>query len=135
MEEDETIEEDCSYVFEEGLDHIYGRWEPKVILEYETGDSTYYEEGESHTGFMFGEYYSDAFELRDDGHYVLYYVIINNPCKEDDWGLFEYDNSELHFYLLGDTIRIPVLSVDENELIIEDVINFKKSRATMRRIK
>ena len=137
VEEEELIEEDCFYQFSEGIDDIYGAWEPKIIIDYETGDSTFYDIGTGPQGFMLETIYFDSYELRDNGEFDLYYVSSGRPCKEEMGGTWVYEKDSLTFTLvyLGDTmISIPVLSITEKELIIEDIINFKESKAIMRKV-
>jgi hypothetical protein len=40
----------------------------------------------------------------------------------------------LSLYLLNDTVNLPVLMLTEEELIIEDVINFRESTVIMRKV-
>lgn len=126
--------EDCFYKFESGLDAVYGRWEPKVIIDQTTGDSTFYEIGEGHHGFIFTGRYADAFELRDNGEFDMYYVEDGRPCKDDISGTWAFNNMIIQYFsIVGDTLSTPVISLQEDELILEDTINFKPSIAIMRK--
>lgn len=131
----EVSQNGCFYLFSDTLDYIYGTWEPRILIDNETGDSTFYEIGEGRGGFMFGDRYADSFELRANDDFAMYYVSIGRPCIEKVSGSWEFDDgSSLKFYHAGDTIDINVLYVNEEELIIEDVIEFKESKSIMRRV-
>ena len=131
-------EDDCTYEFKAGIDAIYGAWEPEVIIDLDTGDSTFYEPGDGPYGFMVGSYlYADSYEFRDNGEFDIYYVELGRPCRDDVAGNWTYqqDSITMTFMFLGDTMfTIPVISLTREELIIEDEINFRKSRAIFRKV-
>ncbi|MFT6018918.1 MAG: hypothetical protein ACJATF_000553 [Flavobacteriales bacterium] len=128
------IVDDCTYKFWEGPDHIYGAWEPKIIIDTESGDSTFYELGEGHAGYILDGWYANAFELRESKELRLYYVSSGRPCEGGLTHPWDYENMMLSLYLLNDTVNLPVLMLTEEELIIEDVINFRESTVIMRKV-
>lgn len=136
--DDPIVEDDCTYEFQEGLDAIYGAWEPRVIIDLDTGDSTYYELGEGPHGFMVGSYlYADAYEFRDNDEFDIYYVSQGRPCRDDVAGnwTYEQDSITMTFMYLGDTMfTIPVLSITQEELIVEDEVNFRPSTVIFRKV-
>jgi len=137
QEEEEIVinEEDCEYEFSEELDNIYGVWEPAIVIDYETGDSTFYDIGEGHQGHMFnGNWYADSFELRDNGEFKIFYTTFGKPCKDEVSGMWTYEDMIMNFYLNGDTVNISVLLIEEDKLIIEDIMTTKESQVIMSRI-
>ena len=137
MTEEEVVQEDedCSYVFAEGLSNIFGTWAPKIVIDHETGDSTFYADGKGHMGHMLTNWYSDSFELRDNGNFNIFYISMGKPCKEESFGDWGYKGEQLDFYFFNkDTVTVPVISVDEYQLIIEDIVNHKPSEVIMRKI-
>ena len=128
-------EEDCYYVFPEGLDFIFGSWASIKVIDYVYGDTTYYDVDEGHGGFQLGGHYSDSFELKDNWTFNLFYTRVGRKCKDVEWGEFEYLNDTLTFYRSnGLIIDVPVIHLVEDTLVIEDVLNHHPSKITMLRI-
>ena len=137
INEEEVLNEDggCSYIFAEGLDNIYGTWAPEIVIDNETGDSIFYEIGEGHMGHMLEHWYSDSFELRDNGEFNIFYISMGKPCEDESFGKWEYGNMMINFFFFNqDTVRVPVILIEEDQLIIEDIINHKESEVILRRI-
>lgn len=129
-----VVDEDCGYEFTTGIADIYGAWEPIIVVDLESGDSTFYEPGASHMGFMLEKYYADSYELRPGGVFALYYASVGRPCADDSSGLWKMDGSQITFYgWQGDTAICQVHSIKKHELIIEDIVNFKPSVVVNRR--
>ena len=135
----ETVKEEmecAKYEFSENLENIYGTWAPKTVINYSTGDTTHYEEGVGHGGFMFEGYYADAVELRDNQEYNIFYTRFDRPCASEVFGTWKYENDAIEFIMEfnQDTIFTPILSLTENELVMEDVVNFYPSKVIMYRV-
>lgn len=130
-------EEDCFYVYEEGLDFIYGAWVSIAVIDYVFGDTTYYDVEESRGGFNFDRaHYSDSYELKSDNTFNLFYARQGRKCKDISWGGFEYANDTLSFIGFRDLppIHVRVIDLVEDTLIVEDVLNSHPSKITMLRI-
>lgn len=127
-----VIDEDCRYKFGTTLDDIYGAWEPAKIINLEKGDTLNYAEGQGHTGFIFGAYYADAFELRPDSNMCIYYVRGGRHCKERVDGTW-YAAKDTIFISIASDIKLPVIALTKTELVVEDVVNFNRSKAVYRR--
>lgn len=127
-------EKDCLYPFAQQLDNIYGAWEPAWVLDLESSDTTFYKVGNGHTGFILYDHYADAFELRPDSMTALYYVEYGRFCANRIDGIW-YDNDDTLFIsrYSGDLVKLPILYLSENELRVEDDVNFKRSIASYRK--
>ncbi|MFK7925361.1 MAG: hypothetical protein AB8H47_25625 [Bacteroidia bacterium] len=131
----ESNADSCLYQFDPNLADIYGVWEPQQIINLEDGDTVYYDYGEGHLGFILESHYSDAFELRPDSSMALYYVESGRSCasrKDGSWYMVS-DTIYISRYI-GDDTRLHILSIDETQLEMKDIINFKASKAIYRKI-
>jgi len=133
MEEEE--ETSCYYLFDDNLDNIYGSWTPSIIIDYETGDSSFYSDIQGHMRFMLGVWYSDSVELRDNEEFNIFYISQGRPCADQSFGSWSIKNDSIQFIFFNqDTAHVTVLEINEDTLIMNDVINFKDSKVIMRRI-
>jgi hypothetical protein len=133
-ETDPLVEEDCRYQFELNIADIYGAWEPKQIINLEDGDTSNYEIGEGHTGFMLTDHYADSFEFRPDSSVALYYVESGRFCESRVDGTW-YTNNDTIFISrdLGGIKKIPIIALSGTELVVEDTINFVFSKSIFRK--
>jgi len=60
----------------------------------ETNDTTFYEPGKGHTGFILDTHYADAFELRPDS-ITLYYVDLGKFCTNRNDGIWHLDQDTI----------------------------------------
>lgn len=130
---DPVIDNDCRYKFAANLADIYGAWEPKQVINLETGDTTNYAKGEGHTGFMFAGLYADSFELRPDSTMSTYYVNGGRHCKTRVDGIWYTTKDTIFISGHSRLLKLPVISLSKTELIVNDTINFKFSKATYRK--
>jgi len=110
---------------------LYGAWEPKRIVNLETGVATDFPPGVGHTGFILQYYYADAFELRPDSKMALYYVVSGRPCKDRVDGEWYLENDTLVFPRNQNRLRLVALS--DTEMVVLDTVNFAPSQATYRK--
>ena len=127
-------EKSCLYQFGLRLDNIYGAWEPAWVLDLESSDTTFYEVAKGHTGFILNDHYADAFELRPDSMTALYYVEFGRFCADRNDGIW-YDKADTLYIsrYAGDLVKLPIIHLSENELRVEDHVNFKRSIASYRK--
>lgn len=131
----EMEEPDCTYQFEPMLADIYGVWEPQQIINLEDGDTINYEPGTGHTGFILYGTYSDSFELRPDSSISLYYVENGRFCESRVGGIWYTQQDTLFISrFFGDIKKLPILSLSESKLVVEDTVNFKASKAAYRKL-
>ena len=131
---EESNVDSCLYHFDANLADIYGVWEPQQIINLEDGDTTYYDYGVGHLGFMLKDHYADSFELRPDSSVVLYYVEFGRFCASRNDGSWYMAEDTLYISrFVGDDTRLPIISIDETKLEMEDVINFKASQVIYRK--
>lgn len=129
------VETDCRYQFASNLPDIYGVWEPKQLINLENGDTTNYDIGKGHTGFMLYDHYADSFELRPDSTLALYYVEYGRFCESRDDGKWYMANDTIYIsrYPTGNK-KLPIRSLNETELVIDDTVNFNFSKAIFRKV-
>lgn len=124
----------CLYEFDSSLASIYGVWEPKLIIDLAIGDSTYFATGKGHTGFILGDHYADAFELRPDSSLSLYYVEYGRHCADRKDGIWLIRNDSLIISRNpSDSTKLPIVSLAQDELEVEDTVNFIHSRTIYRK--
>ncbi|MCF8247608.1 MAG: hypothetical protein K9J37_14825 [Saprospiraceae bacterium] len=129
------VEPDCKYQFEPNLADIYGVWEPKQIINLEDGDTTNYNIGKGHTGFMLYDHYADSFELRPDSTLALYYVESGRFCASRDDGTWYMASDTIYISRYPtDNKKLPIIALSQTELVLVDTVNFKLSKATYRKI-
>ncbi|MBK8557249.1 MAG: hypothetical protein IPL65_16440 [Lewinellaceae bacterium] len=134
-EPDPPVETDCRYQYPSNLDNIFGIWEPEQVINLATGDTTNYAKGTGHGGFMLGDVYSDAIELRLDLKYATYYVGSGRFCAARTDGTWTMANDTL--YLTRNTnglvAKLPILALDAETLTVLDQINFNASKVRYRK--
>jgi len=124
------IEDDCLAKFPTDNPGIIGAWEMVEFTDIATGVTTAFDDN---IGFMVGNRYCDAFEIRENLEFDVYYKRSGRFCQDRKDGTWEYDQDSLVFNFIGERVALEVLTLDGDTLIIKDIIDFIPQIAKMER--
>lgn len=100
---------------------IVGAWGIIEITQIGTGERTAYPDGPG--GLIFDQkVYADAFELRENGDFAVYYQSAGRFCADRIDGTWFSENDQLHLMFNGFNAEIvlPIVSLEDNFLFIQD---------------
>jgi hypothetical protein len=129
------VDTDCTFQFGAELADIYGAWEPMEIINLEDNDTTFYDVGSGHIGFVLYDQYADAFEFRPDSTAALYYVGLGRFCADrvDATWTLKQDTIYISRFSTG-ADKLPLIELTPSKMTVIDMINFKLSKATYSKV-